>query len=103
MLCYVGRKTLDLLTLILGWNYSKDRFIESAADHFHLFPMNQSTQQVKVFGVVRFHPKQERAGIVQAHANRRMLLEQLCERQIALLVATLQDVFKIADRLMRVN
>jgi len=48
-------------------------------------------------------PFQQRARVMQTHANGRVARENLNERQIRLGVGALNHVIKVSNRLMRVN
>ena len=48
-------------------------------------------------------PFEQRTGVVQSDANRRMTRENLDERQIGLRVGAFDYVIKVSNRLMRVN
>ena len=93
----------DLFVAVFRRNGDQDRLIKSAAGHFHLAALHQRAQQIEIFGMGALDPFQQRAGVMQAHANRRMAREDLNERQIRLRVGALDHVIKISDRLMRVN
>jgi hypothetical protein len=53
--------------------------------------------------MVLLDPLQKRSRIVQAHADGGMAAEKLDERQIGALVGALDDIVKIAQRLVGVD
>ncbi len=84
-------------------NGDQDRLIKSAAGDFHLAALHQRAQQIEIFGMSALDPFEQRAGVMQTHADRRMAREDLNERQIRLRVGTLNHVIKVSNRLMRVD
>ena len=50
-----------------------------------------------------FHPREERAGIVQAEAHAGMFFQQFDKWKITVLIRFFENVAKIATGLMRVN
>ena len=88
---------------VFGRNGDQDRLVKSAAGDFHLAALHQRAQQIEIFGMDALDPFQQRASVMQTHANGRMAREDLNERQIGLRVGALNHVIKVSHRLMRVN
>ena len=97
------REAPDLLEAVFQRNRDEDRLVEPSADELHLSHIGQPPQQVEEFRMVRLHPFQQRAAVVQAHADRGMPAQRFYEREVGLLVSALEHVFKIADWLVRVD
>src|SRR5581483_7193076 len=97
------RQARDLLLLVLRRNGNQDRLVKSAPHHLHLPAPRQLPDQREVVGPVFLHPLKQRPRIVQSHVDRRMPLQQLQERQIALLIRFLEDVPEVAARLVRMK
>jgi hypothetical protein len=103
MVLNIVRETNQLHPLIGIGDGNKDRFIEAAANHFHLAAFHQRFQALKVFGTILFDPGKQRAGIVEAHVDARVFLESFNERQVTAGIGLFKDMPKIAARLMGVD
>jgi hypothetical protein len=93
----------DLFVLIFGGNGNKDRFVETAADEFHLAGLGQISQAREIFRPVFLDPDEQRPGIVEAKMDAGMLFEVLDEGKIGGVVSFFEDVLEIAAGLVGVN
>jgi hypothetical protein len=93
----------ELILLAFGRDGDEDRLIEAAADQFDLGALDESAEEVEVFGMMALDPLEERAGIVQADADVGMAREDLDEREIGNAVVALEYVVEVPDRLVRVE
>src|SRR3989440_9947442 len=73
----IGSQTRNLLALIFGRNRDQDRFIEAAADQFHLAGLDQLFQANEILWPMFLDPGEKRPGIVEAETNSRVLFEVL--------------------------
>jgi hypothetical protein len=103
MLLDVVREPHNLIALIRRRNGYQDRLVKSAAKHLHLAAPHQLAQTFEIIRMMRLDPRQQRPGIVQAHARVRMALEHFDERAIAPRKRLLEYVIKVAGRLVRVD
>jgi hypothetical protein len=71
----VIRQPGNLLLSIRRRYGNKDRFVEAAANQFHLAGGHQFPQAIKIFRMIFLNPQQQRAGIVQSQSDFRVLLD----------------------------
>ena len=81
----------------------EDRFEVPTADDLHLSARGERPQQVERLGPLRLEPFEERAGVVQGKADRRVTVERLQHRQVGALVCFLNDPAEVPDRLVIVE
>ena len=93
----------NLLALIFGRNRDQDRFVEAAADQFHLAGLNQLFQANEIFWPMFLDPGEQRPGIVEAEMDARVLFEMFNKGKIAGVVGLFEDMLEIAAGLVRVN
>lgn len=89
-----------MFALVLGRNRDEDRLVEAAANQLDLSGADQRFETGEILGTIFRDPREQRAGIMQAHVDRRMFFEHLDERQIGIFEGLLQHVAKIAAGLM---
>jgi len=99
----ISVETRDLLALILRGNRDQDGFVEASADKLDLAVLDQLSQAVEILGPMFLDPGEERAGIVEAETNARMLFELYDEREIGGFIGFFENMFEIAAGLVRVD
>src|SRR6266481_4048786 len=93
----------NLFALIFGRNRNQDRFVETAADQFHLAGLDQLFQASEIFRPMFFDPGEQRSGIVKAEMDARVLFEMFNKGEIGCVVGLFEDMLEIAAGLVRVN
>src|SRR5262249_48839368 len=93
----------DLAHPVAGGNHGQDRLGESPAEDFDLAARDEAAQTIDVLGSLGRQPFEERAAGVQTDGDFRVLLDQIEEGSVSVAVGILENVAKVADRLMIVQ
>ena len=89
--------------LIRTRNGNENRLVETTADELDLAGGDELAQKIQKLRVVLLAPVEQRAGVMQTHAYRRMTGDGFDEGQIGALIDLFKDAVEVTRGLMAVD
>ena len=93
----------DLADAVARGDHRQDRLVERPADDLDPAGCDQAGQAIDIFAVPLVEPFHQRPAGVQRDRQIRVGLEDVQERQVAVLIGLLEDAVEVADRLVVVQ